>query len=304
MRISKNIDSPGHGESGDSAVQLGPRRVQKKRRASGKERKRDESRRAKSEPSHTFSLRSIILRAGMGKQGLCILHEDNHIIIVNKMPSDIVQGDKTGDVTLADRVRDYVRETKHKTGDVFIGIPHRLDRPTSGAVIFARTSKALQRLSAMFRDGEVSKIYWAMTAELPPEAQGTLTHWLTRNAEQNKSYASTKWRPGAREARLIYRVLFSLERYHLLEIELETGRHHQIRAQLHAVGCHIKGDLKYGAARSNPGGGIHLHARQLAFVHPVSKEKLVITADPPPDPLWDAAVEKWKALQGPGKRAD
>ena len=232
----------------------------------------------------------------MGNPGLLILHEDNHIIAVNKMPSDIVQGDRTGDVTLADRVRAYLRETRGKTGEVFIGIPHRLDRPTSGVVLFARTSKALQRLSEMFRKGEVSKTYWAMVAERPPADQGTLTHWLIRNPEQNKSYVTEETRPGARETRLSYRLLFSLERYHLLEIELETGRHHQIRAQLHAIGCHIKGDLKYGAARSNPGGGIHLHARRVSFVHPVKKQPLVITADPPPDPLWDAALARWSEL--------
>ncbi len=230
----------------------------------------------------------------MKEAALPILYEDNHIIAVNKMPSDIVQADKTGDVTLADRVREHIRESKKKPGEVFIGIPHRLDRPTSGVVLFARTSKALTRLSAMFRNGEVRKIYWAITAELPPAREGSLTHWLVRNTEQNKSYASAEPRPGAQEARMSYRVLFSLDHYHLLEIQLETGRHHQIRAQLHAVGCHIKGDLKYGARRSNPGGGIHLHARQVSFIHPVKKEPLTITAVPPPDPVWDAVMEQWE----------
>ena len=223
-------------------------------------------------------------------QGLSILYEDNHLIAVNKRPADIVQGDKTGDATLADKVRDYIRESRGKTGEVFVGIPHRLDRPTSGVVLFARTSKALARLSEMFRDGKVDKIYWAMVLERPPAEAGTLVHWLTRNSEQNKSYAAEAPRPGAQEARLSYRLLFSLERYHLLEIRLETGRHHQIRAQLHAVGCHIKGDLKYGAPRSNPGGGIHLHARKLSFPHPVKKETITIEADPPRDALWDAAM--------------
>jgi 23S rRNA pseudouridine1911/1915/1917 synthase len=226
---------------------------------------------------------------------LAILYEDNHIIAVNKMPADIVQADKTGDETLADRVKHYIRASRGKTGEVFVGIPHRLDRPTSGVVLFARTSKALERLSAMFRSGEVAKTYWALVSEKPPSEAGTLVHWLTRNAEQNKSYAWSAPRPGSREARLSYRLLFSLERYHLLEIELETGRHHQIRAQLHAMGCHIKGDLKYGAPRSNPGGGIHLHARRISFLHPVKKEHVEIVADPPKDALWEAALSRWRA---------
>ena len=231
---------------------------------------------------------------GVSQGTVSILYEDNHIIAVNKASSDIVQSDKTGDETLADRVRDYIRRSRGKPGDVFVGIPHRLDRPTSGVVLFARTSKALERLSAVFRNGEVAKTYWALVAEKPPAEAGTLTHWLTRNADQNKSYAWDAPRPGAREAKLSYRLLFSLERYHLLEIELETGRHHQIRAQLHAIGCHIKGDLKYGAARSNPGGGIHLHARRVSFPHPVKKVTVEIVADPPRDPLWDAALSRWK----------
>ncbi len=230
----------------------------------------------------------------MARDSLCILYEDNHILAVNKMPSDIVQGDRTGDQTLADRVGEYLRVQYGKTGNVFVGIPHRLDRPTSGVVLFARTDKALERLSAMFREGGVRKIYWAMTAERPPADSGSLVHWLRRNPEQNKSYAVAGPGGGVREARLTYRLLFSLERYHLLEIELETGRHHQIRAQLAAIGCHIKGDLKYGAARSNPGGGIHLHARQVSLVHPVRKVPLVITADPPDDPVWDAAMARWR----------
>jgi 23S rRNA pseudouridine1911/1915/1917 synthase len=220
---------------------------------------------------------------------LRVLYEDNHMIAVNKMPSDIVQGDKTGDVTLADKVREYLRGRYDKPGNVFIGIPHRLDRPTSGVVLFARTDKALERLSALFREGGVRKIYWAVVAEKPPRDTDTLTHWLRRNQEQNKSWVVPGPGGGAREAKLSYRLVCSLERYHLLEIELHTGRHHQIRAQLAAIGCHIKGDLKYGAARSNPGGGIHLHARQVSLVHPVRGTPLVITADPPADPVWDAA---------------
>jgi 23S rRNA pseudouridine1911/1915/1917 synthase len=231
---------------------------------------------------------------------LRILYQDNHIIAVNKMPSDIVQGDKTGDETLADRVREYLRETCGKTGNVFIGIPHRLDRPTSGVVLFARTDKALQRLSALFRDGGVRKTYWAMVAELPDPPSGDLVHWLRRNQALNKSFVADGPGGDAREARLTYRVLLSLERYHLLEIDLHTGRHHQIRAQLAAIGCHIRGDLKYGAPRSNPGGGIHLHARQVSFMHPVRNEELTIIADPPPDPLWDAALDRWRSIPPTG----
>jgi len=226
----------------------------------------------------------------MAPAELQVLFEDNHILAVNKMPSDIVQADRTGDPTLADRVRDYLREKHDKKGNVFIGIPHRLDRPTSGVVLFARTDKALERLSALFREGGIRKIYWAMVLERPANTSGTLVHWLRRNPEQNKSYALPGPGSGAREARLSYHLLLSLERYHLLEIELHTGRHHQIRAQLCAIGCHIKGDLKYGAPRSNPGGGIHLHSRQVTLVHPVQKVPITIVADPPPDPLWDAAL--------------
>jgi 23S rRNA pseudouridine1911/1915/1917 synthase len=227
-----------------------------------------------------------------------ILYEDNHLIAVNKMPADLVQGDASGDETLADRVRDYLKKKYAKEGNVFLGIPHRLDRPTSGIVIFARTDKALSRLSELFREGGVSKIYWAIVAERPPREEDTLVHWLRRNPAQNKSWVVADAGGGAREARMSYRLLLSLERYHLLEIVLYTGRHHQIRAQLHAIGCHIKGDLKYGSPRSNPGGGIHLHARQVTLVHPVKKTPLLIVADPPPDALWDAALAGWKELQG------
>ena len=187
------------------------------------------------------------------RETLAILYEDNHLIAVNKLPSDIVQGDRTGDPTLADKVRDYLKEKYGKKGNVFIGIPHRLDRPTSGVVLFARTEKALQRLSALFREGGVRKIYWAMVAERPPRDSDTLEHWLRRNPSLNKSFVVAGPGHDAQEARLSYRLLLSLERYHLLSIELHTGRHHQIRAQLAAIGCHIKGDLKYGAPRSEPG---------------------------------------------------
>jgi 23S rRNA pseudouridine1911/1915/1917 synthase len=228
-----------------------------------------------------------------------ILYEDNHLIVVNKMPADLVQGDASGDETLADRVRDYLKQKYAKEGNVFLGIPHRLDRPTSGIVIFARTDKALSRLSELFREGGVSKIYWAIVAERPPREEDTIVHWLRRNPAQNKSWVVPAAGGGAREARMSYKLLLSLERYHLLEIVLYTGRHHQIRAQLHAIGCHIKGDLKYGSPRSNPGGGIHLHARQAALLHPVKKTPLLLVADPPPDVLWDAALERWKQLQQP-----
>ena len=229
----------------------------------------------------------------MDPSPLQVLYEDNHIIAVNKRPSDIVQGDKTGDLTLADQVTGYLRLKYGKTGNVYIGIPHRLDRPTSGVVLFARTEKALQRLSELFRQGEVSKTYWAIVAEKPPQETDTLVHWLRRDPVKNKSFVVAGPRADAREARLSYRLLFSLERYHVLSIELHTGRHHQIRAQLHAIGCHVKGDLKYGAARSNPGGGIHLHARQVSFMHPVRKEPLTIVAEPPADTLWDAVRARW-----------
>jgi 23S rRNA pseudouridine1911/1915/1917 synthase len=230
----------------------------------------------------------------MPPEGPRILYEDNHIIAVNKMPGDIVQGDKTGDATLAEETAEFLRRTHGKKGNVFIGVVHRLDRPVSGIVLYAKTSKALERLSGMFREGGVKKMYWAMVAEEPAKPEDTLVHWITRNPEMNKSFASDKRTEGAKEARLRYRLLFSLERYSLLEIELLTGRHHQIRAQLHAIGCHIKGDLKYGSPRSNPGGGIHLHAREVSFVHPVRGGTVTIVADPPQDPLWDAALVKWK----------
>jgi len=226
---------------------------------------------------------------------LQVLYEDNHLIAINKLPSDIVQADRTGDPTLADRVKEYVRERYRKPGEVFLGIPHRLDRPTSGVVIFARTGKALERLSAMFREGAVRKIYWALVDHSPPAPSQTLVHWLRRNPEQNKSYPVDGPGHGAKEARLTYQLLLSLDRYHLLAIELHTGRHHQIRAQLAAIGIHIKGDLKYGAARSNPGGGIHLHARSVELAHPVRREPLLIVAEPPREALWTAALEAWKA---------
>lgn len=221
---------------------------------------------------------------------LRVLFEDNHLVAVNKAPSDIVQGDATGDVCLADRVAAYLKDKHGKPGNVFVGVAHRLDRPVSGVVVFARTGKSLARLNAQFREGGVRKRYWAVVDARPPKDADDLVHWITRNAAQNKSYAAPRPVPGAREARLSYRLLAALDRYWLLEIDLGTGRHHQIRAQLAAIGCRIKGDLKYGAKRSNPGGGIHLHAREVSFEHPVRKAPLTIVAPPPADPVWDAAL--------------
>ena len=219
-----------------------------------------------------------------------VLYEDNHLLAVNKAPSDIVQGDRTGDATLADRVAAYLKEKHGKPGNVFVGVAHRLDRPVSGVVVFARTSKALARLNALFREGGVTKRYWAVGDARPPKDADALVHWITRNPAKNTSYAAPRPVPGAREARLSYRLLAALDRYWLLEIDLGTGRHHQIRAQLAAVGCHVKGDLKYGARRSNPGGGIHLHAREVSFAHPVRGTPLTITAPPPDEPVWNAAA--------------
>lgn len=226
-----------------------------------------------------------------------VIYEDNHIIAVSKNCSEIVQGDKTGDAPLSDTIKEYIREKYHKQGNVFVGVTHRLDRPTSGVVLFARTSKALARLNALFSGKEnIKKIYWAIVDQKPPVDSGTLHHWLTRNTTQNKSYAYDKEMPNSQEALLNYRVLCNSDKYHLIEIELLTGRHHQIRAQLAAIGCKIKGDLKYGFPRSNPNGGIHLHARSIEFIHPVSKEKISITAPVPDDALWKYFEERVKQL--------
>jgi len=216
-----------------------------------------------------------------------IIYEDNHIIAVNKNCSEIVQGDKTGDVPLSDLLKAYIKQKYHKPGNVFLGVTHRIDRPTSGVILFARTGKALARLNKMFQDkGSVLKIYWAIVDKKPESCEATLTHWIVRNTQQNKSYAYNQPVKEAQEASLSYRLLGSSDRYHLLEIELHTGRHHQIRAQLAAIDCRIKGDMKYGFPRSNPGGGIHLHARSIEFEHPVSKEIVKIIAPVPDDPLW------------------
>jgi 23S rRNA pseudouridine1911/1915/1917 synthase len=215
-----------------------------------------------------------------------ILHEDNHVIVVNKKASDIVQGDKTGDVTLPDIIKEYLKEKYNKPGNVFCGVVHRLDRPTSGAVIFARTSKALERLNKQFREKETNKVYWALVDKKPEPSSGKLVHYLRKNENQNKSYVSNEQTPGAKQAILNYSYLRSSDKFHLLEIELETGRHHQIRVQLASIDCHIKGDLKYGAKRSNEDGSICLHARKISFTHPTSKEMIEIVAPVPDDSLW------------------
>lgn len=215
-----------------------------------------------------------------------ILYEDNHVIVVNKLPSEIVQGDKTGDATLPDAIKAYLKEKYNKPGNVFCGVVHRLDRPTSGAVIFARTSKALERLNAQFREKETNKVYWAIVENKPEKASGRLVHYLRKNESQNKSYVVDAKTNGAKEAILSYKLIQSSERYHLLEIELETGRHHQIRSQLAAIGCIIKGDLKYGAKRSNEDGSICLHARRISFTHPTIKEMIEIIAPVPDIGIW------------------
>lgn len=218
---------------------------------------------------------------------MTVLYEDNHIIAANKTCSEIVQGDKTGDIPLSETIKTYIKEKYNKPGEVFLGVTHRLDRPVSGVVLFARTSKALTRLNDMFRNQEVKKTYWAIVKERPQEPEGRLEHYLVRNEKQNKSYAYDKEHPDAKKAALSYKLIAQSDVYYLLEVQLETGRHHQIRCQLAKMGCPIKGDLKYGFARSNPNGGISLHARSVEFIHPVSKELIQITAPVPGnDKLW------------------
>lgn len=222
------------------------------------------------------------------KENLQILYEDNHIIAVNKRVGDIVQGDKTGDKPLSDVVKEYIKDKYRKPGEVFLGVVHRLDRPTTGIVVFARTSKALTRLNELFKNRETQKTYWAIVKGKLPKSNDTLIHFLKRNEKANTSKAHLKEVPESKMASLEYTVIRELNNYSALEIALHTGRHHQIRSQLSAIGFPIKGDLKYGADRSNPDGGIHLHARKLAFVHPVSKENIFITAPIPEDVLWNA----------------
>ena len=224
---------------------------------------------------------------------MTVLYEDNHIIAVNKTCNEIVQGDKTGDIPLSETVKAYIKEKYNKPGEVFLGVTHRLDRPTSGVVLFARTSKALTRLNAMFKSHEqIRKTYWTIVQGAPQIPEARLENYLVRNEAQNKSYIA---KPGAKEAKLAvlsYKTLVRGDNYTLLEINLETGRHHQIRCQLAALGCRVKGDLKYGAKRSNPDGGICLHARRIEFIHPVSKQEICITAPVPDDALWRALTKE------------
>jgi 23S rRNA pseudouridine1911/1915/1917 synthase len=227
-----------------------------------------------------------------------ILYEDNHLIIVNKYPSEIVQGDKTGDEPMSEKIKKYIKEKYNKPGEVFLGVAHRIDRPTSGAVIFARTGKALERINEMFRNKEIKKTYWAVVKNKPAKTQDTLVHYIVKDEAKNKSKAYTNEIKGSQKAIMEYRIASSSDRYHLLEIQLHTGRHHQIRAQLCAIGCSIKGDLKYGSERSNKDGSIHLHARSISFIHPVKKESLTITAPVPEDTLWKAFEEDMKNNAG------
>jgi 23S rRNA pseudouridine1911/1915/1917 synthase len=217
-----------------------------------------------------------------------VVYEDNHVIIVAKQSGEIVQGDKTGDTPLSDIVKQYIKEKYQKPGEVFLGVVHRLDRPVGGLVVFARTSKALSRLNRMFAEGEVHKTYWAIVKNTPREPEGTLTHWLVRNEQQNKSYAYDHEVPRSKRAVLKYRVIGHSDNYSLLEVNLMTGRHHQIRCQLAKMGCPIRGDLKYGAPRSNPDGSISLLSRRVEFIHPVSKLPIVVVAPIPADNLWQA----------------
>ena len=215
-----------------------------------------------------------------------VIYEDNHLIAVNKTCREIVQGDKTGDTPLSKILKAWLKEKYAKPGNVFVGVAHRLDRPVSGLVLFAKTSKALARLNEMFRTGDIKKTYWAIVKNSPPTEEGTLEHWLVRNEKQNKSYAYTEEKPNSKKAILHYKLLARSDNYYLLEVDLKTGRHHQIRCQLAKMGCPIKGDLKYGSERSNKDGGISLHARKAQFIHPVSKEPVEIVASVPDDSLW------------------
>ncbi len=230
-----------------------------------------------------------------------VLYEDNHLIIVNKLSSEIVQGDKTGDETLCETVQAFIKDRDDKPGNVFLGVTHRLDRPTSGAVIFAKTSKALSRMNALFRDHGVAKSYWAVLYPGDLETEGRLTDYLWRDQKKNRSFVCDKGKKDAKKAVLSYKIIARSERYLLAEIDLETGRHHQIRAQFSFRGCPVKGDLKYGAKRSNPGGGIHLHARRVRFVHPVSGKEIDVTAPvPADDPLWQD-LEAQASFDAPGR---
>lgn len=223
---------------------------------------------------------------------MTVLYEDNHIIAVNKTCNEIVQGDKTGDTPLSEMVKAYIKDNYNKPGEVFLGVTHRLDRPTSGVVLFARTSKALTRLNEMFKSHDrIKKTYWAIVQGAPKQPEARLENWLVRNEQLNKSFISKPAIKDAKQAILSYKTLVRGDNYTLLEVNLETGRHHQIRCQLAAIGCPIKGDLKYGAKRSNPDGGICLHARKIEFIHPVSKQEICITAPVPDEPVWQALTK-------------
>jgi 23S rRNA pseudouridine1911/1915/1917 synthase len=222
---------------------------------------------------------------------LQVLFEDNHLIAVNKLPGEIVQGDKSGDMPLSEKIKTYLREKYKKPGEAFIGVAHRIDRPVSGAILFSKTSKSLARLNEIIRSRAMKKTYWAVVKNIPQEKEGKLIHFLERNERMNKSFAFEEEKGKRQRAELDYRLLVSTENYHVLEIDLITGRHHQIRCQLAAIGCPIKGDLKYGAERSNKNGSIHLHARKIEFIHPVKLNPVVITAKTPDDPVWNAAME-------------
>jgi len=217
-----------------------------------------------------------------------ILYEDNHLIIVNKEVGELSQGDQSGDPTLVDTIKAYLKKAYNKPGNVYLGVVHRLDRPTSGAIVYAKTEKALSRLNELFRTDAVEKSYWAVVDKVPPKEHGVLEHYLIKDAKANKSRAVSKNRSGAKLARLSYTLIAASTNYYLLEIILETGRHHQIRAQLEAIGLSIKGDLKYGSRRSNPDGGICLHARSLSFIHPVKGERIAVTAPIPTNGVWQA----------------
>lgn len=223
-------------------------------------------------------------------ENLQVLYEDNHLIAINKRAGDIVQGDKTGDIPLSEVVKNYLKHKYNKPGNVYLGVAHRLDRPTTGIVVFAKTSKALPRLNKLFAEKDAKKTYWAVVKKMPQKEKDTLIHWLKRNPKQNKSYANIKEVPDSKKAILDYKLIKKLDRHVLLEINLKTGRHHQIRSQLSAIGCPIRGDLKYGADRSNKDGSIHLHARSLSFIHPVKKELLQFIAPPPTESVWNACT--------------
>ena len=228
--------------------------------------------------------------------GLLVLYEDNHLIAVKKEPGSIVQSDKTGDETLAEEVKAYIKRKYKKPGDVFLGIVHRLDRPVGGVIVFARTSKALTRMNELFREKKISKTYWAIVEEKPPREDGQLVNWLKKNQEKNRSRAYDIEVKDSKKAELTYRLIGRSKHYYYIEVHPKTGRHHQIRVQLAHLGCKIKGDVKYGAKRTNKDGSIHLFARSLSFIHPVKKEKLIIRSNPPMDPLWNEMINLEKAV--------